>query len=94
MEIKPIGERVLLAPVEKEEKTGGGIYLPDEARKEKKEGFIIAAGTFADGRPLPVQKGDRVIYGGYSSEELEIQGQKYLLIEFKDILAKIGGEHQ
>ncbi len=94
MNIEPIGERVLLEQATKEEKTKGGIYLPEEARAEKKEGVVAAVGSFKDGKELPLKKGDRVIYGGYSNEELEIEGKKYLLIEFKDILAKIGGEAQ
>jgi chaperonin GroES len=89
MDIQPIGERVLLEQAEKEEKTAGGIYIPEDAQKEKKEGTVIAVGTFKDGKELPLKKGDRVIYGGYSSEELEIDGKKYLLIDFKDIMAKI-----
>ena len=91
MRIEPIGERVLIEPVKKEEKTSGGIYIPEEAQKERKEGMVISAGTFKDGRQLPLQKGDKVIYGGYSSEELELEGKKYLLIEFKDIVAKFVG---
>ena len=91
MEIQPIGERVLLEQARKEERTKGGVYLPDDAGKEKKEGTVLAVGKFKDGKELPLQKGDRIIYGGYSSEELEIEGKKYLLIEFKDIMAKIGG---
>ena len=90
--IKPIGERVLLEQAEKEKKTTGGIYIPEEARKEKKEGTVVAAGTFKDGKDLPLKKGDRVIYGGYSSEELEIENKKFLLIKFEDVMAKIGGD--
>ncbi|MBS3116519.1 co-chaperone GroES [Candidatus Woesearchaeota archaeon] len=89
MNIQPIGERVLVEQVQKEEKTKGGIYLPEEARQEKKEGTVIAVGTFKDGKELPLKKGDKIIYGGYSNEEFELQGKKYLLIEFKDIVAKI-----
>jgi chaperonin GroES len=88
MNIKPIGERVLLEQSEKETKTAGGIYLPDDAQKEKKEGIVVAAGTFKDGRDIPLAQGDKVIYGGYSSEELEADGKKYLLIDYKDIMAK------
>ncbi len=88
MSLIPIGERVLLEPAKKEEKSKGGIFLPDEARQEKKEGTIMSAGTFKDGKELPVKPGDRVIYGGYSSEEIEIDGKKHILVEFKDIIAK------
>ena len=91
MKIEPIGERVLIEQVKKEEKTSGGIYLPEEAQKERKEGIVISVGTFKDGKQLPLQKGDKVIYGGYSSEDLELEGKKYLLIEFKDIVAKFVG---
>lgn len=91
MKIEPIGERVLLEQVKKEEKTSGGIYIPEEAQKEKKEGLVLSVGTFKDGTKLPLQKGDKIIYGGYSSEELEYDGKKYILIEFKDVVAKIGG---
>ncbi len=89
MNIQPLGERVLLEAAKKEEKTAGGIYLPEDAQKEKKQGIVVAAGTFKDGKDLPLQKGDKVIYGGYSSEELELDGRKFLLIEYKDVMAKI-----
>lgn len=89
MTITPIGERVLLEPAKKDEKTAGGIYLPDEARTEKKEGIVLAVGTFNKGGELPLKKGDKVLYGGYSNEEFEMNGKKYLLVDFKDIVAKI-----
>lgn len=89
MKIKPLGERVLIKQHIKEEKTKGGIYIPDSAKEEKKEGTVIAVGTFKDGKELPLKQGDHVIYGGYSSEEIEIDGEKHVFIDFKDILAKI-----
>ncbi|MBI1970164.1 co-chaperone GroES [Candidatus Woesearchaeota archaeon] len=89
MTIQPLGERVLLEPAKKEEKTKGGLYIPEEAKKEKKEGIVLAAGTFKDGKDLPLKKGDHVIYGGYSSEEIEVDGKKYLLVDYKDVIAKI-----
>lgn len=88
MEIKPIGERVLLQPKE-EEKTKGGIYIPDSAKESKKEGEVLAVGTFKDGKELPLKKGDHVLYGGYSSDEFEFDGKKYIVIDFKDVLAKL-----
>ena len=90
MEIKPIGERVLIKPIKKEEKTKGGIYIPGTAKEERKEGKIIAVGLYKDGKELPVKKGDNVLYGGYSSDEVEIDGEKYVFVEFKDILAVMG----
>jgi len=89
MNITPLGERVLLKQIKQtEERTKSGLYLP-KSSQEKKEGEIIALGTFNDGRPLPLKKGDHVIYGGFSSEELEINGEKHLIVEFKDIVARI-----
>ena len=92
MIIRPIGERVLLKHQKREEITKGGIYIPESARQEKKEGFVIAVGTFEDGKELPLKKGDHVIYGGYQSDEIEIDGKKYLFVDFKDILATVEEE--
>ncbi len=89
MDIKPIGERVLIKPSKQEEKTKGGIYIPESAKEEKKEGEVVAAGLFKDGKELPLKKGDKIIYGGYSSDEFKIDNEKYLIIDFKDVLAKI-----
>jgi len=86
MRLRPIGERIILKPIQKsEERTKSGIYLPKS--EDRKEGEVVEAGAFKDGSLIPLKKGDKVIYGGYSSEEIEIEGQKYLIIEFKDVLA-------
>ena len=88
MRLKPIGERVVLKTLEhSEERTKSGLILPKS--DEKKQGEIVEAGSFANGNPLPLKKGDKVIYGGYSSEEFDLDGKKHLIIEFKDILAVI-----
>jgi chaperonin GroES len=89
MKVQPIGERVLIKPKKEEERTKGGIYIPDAAKESKKEGEVYAAGTFKDGKELPVKKGDYVIYSGYSSDDVDIDGEKYVMIEFKDVIAKI-----
>ncbi len=91
MNIKPIGERVLLKPVEKQQKTSGGIYIPEAAQEERKEGIVKGVGAFKDGSQLPINEGDHVVYGGYSSEKFELNGVELLLIDFKDIMAKIEG---
>ncbi len=87
MNLKPIGERVVLKSVEAEERTKSGIYLPKS--DEKKQGVIVEVGELKEGKQFPVGVGDKVIYGGYSSEEFEIEGEKYLIVELKDILARI-----
>jgi len=89
MKIKPIGERVLIKPQKEEEKTKGGIYIPDTAKESKKEGIVIEVGIGKEDKPLPLKKGDKILYGGYSSDEFEIDGEKYVILEFKDVLAKI-----
>ena len=88
MKLTPIAERVVLKPIKAEEKTKSGIYLPKDA-EEKKQGIVHEVGTFKDGGRIPLHQGDKIIYGGYSSEEIEINGEKYLIVEFKDIIAKI-----
>lgn len=90
MKIRPIGQRVLLKPIKEEEQTSAGIYIPEEAREKKKQGIVQAVGTDKEGKPLPLEKGDKILYGGYSSEEFEMDGEEYLIIEYKDILAKLG----
>ncbi len=87
MKIKPIGERVLIKPVKAEEKTEGGIYIPEEAKEEKKQAVVEEIGKTKDGKDLPLKKGDKILYGGYSSDEFEINNEKYFIIDFKDILA-------
>ena len=89
MKIQPLGERVLIKPEQEKEKTEGGIYIPESAKEEKKRGEVVAAGTFENGNDLPVNKGDKVIYGGYSSEDFEMNGEKYIFVEYKDVLAKV-----
>jgi chaperonin GroES len=87
MKLKPIGERIILKPTEQEEKTKSGIYLPKS--EDRKEGTVVETGQSKDGSFIPLQKGDKVIYGGYSNEDIEINGEKFIIVELKDILAKL-----
>lgn len=89
MNIKPIGERVLIKPVKEEEKTTGGIYIPETAKEKKKQGVVVEIGTSSDDNELPVQKGDLILYTGYSTDELEMNGEKFLIIDISDIIAKL-----
>ncbi|MCE8429115.1 MAG: co-chaperone GroES [Candidatus Methanoperedens sp.] len=90
MRIKPIGKRVLIKSMKEEEKTSGGIYIPDAAKEKKKQGIVVEVG-FVDEKEFPIKKGDIILYTGFSSEELEIDGEKYLIIDSKDVVAKIEG---
>ncbi|MFH1173539.1 MAG: co-chaperone GroES [archaeon] len=83
----PIGERVILKKLEKAERTQGGLYIPDNAKEEKKEGIVQSVGQ-KDGKDLPLKKGDHVLYGGYDNEDIEIGNEKFVIVEFKNILAK------
>lgn len=88
MKIRPIGKRVLIQPVKEQERTRGGIYIPESAKEKKKQGIVIEVGTVEE-KEFPIKKGDVVLYAGYSSEELEMDGEKYLILESKDVIAKI-----
>ena len=93
--IKPIGDRVLIKRLEAEEKTTGGIVLPDTAKEKPKEGKVIALG---DGKVLEsgerakfqIKVGDRVIFASYSGTDVKVDGEEYMLMSEEDILAVIG----
>jgi len=92
MGVRPLGDKVLIEILEAEEKTKGGIILPDTAKEEKCEGVIIAAGKGKvndDGKvtPLEVKKGDKVIFGKYSGDEILIEGKKHKIVRESEILA-------
>jgi chaperonin GroES len=87
VKLTPLGERVILKPSPHQEKTKSGIYLPKS--EDKKEGIVESLGTFKSGQSLPLKIGDKIIYAGYSSEDIEIEGEKFLIVEFKDVIAKV-----
>ena len=94
MNVKPLGEKVLIKRLEVEGKTAGGIVLPDTAKEKPKEGKIVALG---DGKllkngertKLQVKKGDRVLFTSYGGTEVKIDGEEYLLMSKDEILAVI-----
>jgi chaperonin GroES len=88
MQIKPLGKRVLIKPVKEAERTASGIYIPETAKEKKKQGIVVELGNIEE-KELPVKKGDTILYAGYSSEELEVDGEKYLILDIKDVIAKI-----
>ncbi len=94
MAVKPLADRVLVKLIEAEEKTKGGIYLPDTAKEEKSEGKVIAVGKGKvkdDGTviPLEVKVGDKVLFGKYSGDEIKIDGEKHKILRESEILAII-----
>ncbi len=96
MKIQPFHDNVLVRPDNPEEVTKGGIYLPDIARAEPLRGTVVAVGPGAkkeDGTriPMEVKEGDRILYGRYSGAEVEIEGEKLLLMKERDIYGLILG---
>lgn len=92
MILKPLSDRVVLKPVEAEEKTKGGIVLPDTAKDKPQEGEVVAVGPgkiLDNGTKLEpeVKVGDRVIYSKYSGSEIKVDGEEYLIVRESDILA-------
>ena len=89
--IRPLGDRVLLKPAEAKETMKGGIIIPDSAKEKPQEGSVVAAGPgkiLEDGkiRPMSVKKGDKVIYSKYAGSEVKLDGEEYLLMREDDIL--------
>ncbi len=96
MKIRPLGDRVLVEVLEAEEKTKGGIILPDTAKEEKSEGKVIAVGsgkTLESGKvqPIEVKKGDRVIFGKWGGDDLTIEGKKHKILKESDLVAVYEG---
>jgi len=95
MKIKPLHDRVIVKRVEEEEKTKGGIIIPDTAKEKPVEGKVVAAGDgkiMEDGKkfPLEVKKGDRVLFGKYAGTEINIDGEEHLIMKEDDIIAIVG----
>ena len=87
MTIKPLADRVLVKPAPAEEKTIGGIIIPDTAKEKPLQGEIIATGNGTKDEEMVVKTGDTVLYGKYSGQEVELEGVKYLIMRQSDILA-------
>ena len=93
--MQPLGDRVLVHPIEEKETKKGGIIIPDTAKEKPQEGEVVAAGTGAraeDGKitPLDVKAGDRILFGKWSGTEVKVDGQDLLIMKESDILGIIG----
>ena len=94
MQFRPLHDRVLVRRIEAEEKTAGGIIIPDTAKEKPQEGEVVAAGTGAkseDGKvtPLDVKAGDRILFGKWSGTEVKVDGEELLIMKESDILGVI-----
>ena len=91
MKIRPLQDRILVKRIEEEEKTKGGIIIPDTAKEKPSEGKVVAVGkgkVLDDGKlqPMEVQKGDRILVGKYSGSEIKVDGEEHLIIREDDVL--------
>ena len=96
MNIRPLQDRVIVRRVKEEEKTKGGLYIPDTAKEKPVEGTVIAVGNgkiLEDGtvRKLDVKAGDRVLFGKYSGTEVKVEGEEHLILREDDILGVVEG---
>ncbi|MCQ2336813.1 MAG: co-chaperone GroES [Paludibacteraceae bacterium] len=89
MNIKPLADRVLIKPDAAEEKSAGGIILPDSAKEKPLRGKVMATGNGTKDEEMVVKAGDAVLYGKYAGTEIEFEGEKYLIMRQSDILAII-----
>ncbi len=87
--IKPLADRVLVEPAAAEEKTAGGIIIPDTAKEKPMRGIIVAVGDGKKDEPITVKVGDTVLYGKYAGTELSVDGIDYLIMRESDIYAII-----
>ena len=91
--IKPLEDRILVKTVEAEQTTASGLVIPDTAKEKPQEGEVLAVGPgrFEDGQrlPLDIQVGDKVIYSKYGGTEVKYDGQEYLLLSARDVLAVV-----
>jgi chaperonin GroES len=85
MNVKPLADRVLVEPAAAEEKTAGGIIIPDTAKEKPMRGTVVAAGNGKKDEPMTVKVGDTVLYGKYAGTELAVDGKDYLIMRESDI---------
>jgi chaperonin GroES len=91
MKIRPLGDRLLVQRIEEEEKSAGGIIIPDSAKEKPQEGKVVAVGKgkmLDDGKmvPLEVKAGDRILFGKYAGTEVKIEGEEHLIMREDDVL--------
>jgi len=97
MKVRPLHDRIIVQRLEEEEKTKGGIIIPDTAKEKPQEGKVIAVGKgkmTEEGKliPLDVKVGDKILFGKYSGTEVKIEGEEHLIMREEDILGVIEGK--
>lgn len=89
MNIKPLADRVLIQPTPAEEVTMAGIIIPDSAKEKPLKGEVLAVGNGTKDEEMVLKAGDKVLYGKYAGAEIELAGEKYLIMRQSDVLAVI-----
>lgn len=89
MTIKPLADRVLVRPAAAEEKTIGGIIIPDSAKEKPLKGEVLAVGNGTKDEDMILKVGDTVLYGKYAGTEIEVEGEKLLIMKQSDVLATL-----
>lgn len=89
MKIKPLADRVLIEPTAAEEVTMGGIIIPDTAKEKPLRGKVLAVGAGIKDEPMLLKEGDEVLFGKYAGTEIEVEGNKYLMMRQSDVLAVV-----
>jgi chaperonin GroES len=94
MKIRPLGDRLLVKRIDEEEKSAGGIIIPDSAKEKPQEGKVVAVGKgkmLEDGKmvPLEVKDGDRILFGKYAGTDVKIEGEEHLIMREDDVLGII-----
>ena len=89
VKVLPLHDRVIIRPAKAEEKTAGGIIIPDTAKEKPLTGLVVAAGPGKKDEPVTVKAGNTVLYGKYAGTEIQIEGEDYLIMRESDILAII-----
>ncbi len=97
LKLKPLADRVVVEPIEQEEMTSSGIYVPETAKEKPQEALVVAVGPGrlldnGERAPMEVKAGDRVVFAKYAGTELKMDDTRYLILGEKDILAVVGAE--
>jgi chaperonin GroES len=100
MDLKPLGDRLIVEPLEEEQTTAGGIVLPDTALEKPQRGTVVAAGPGERSRetgeiiPMSVSEGDIIVFSKYGGTDIKIEGTDYLILRESDVLAKVVGDRE
>jgi chaperonin GroES len=85
--IKPLGERIVIQPLDEESRTEGGLYIPDTAKEKPQTGVVVAVGEGSEETPITVKVGEKVLFPKYTGTEIKIGNNEYIIMDFEKVLA-------